>query len=96
MRKVMKIGLVSIITMWAASAFAFTSTGVVESVSTAKNEIRIRNGDAYRFPSDVDLSQIKPGQKVHVSWDSQNPTRLSITENSSIWLLKANTIRSAN
>lgn len=96
MRKIFNVGIVTILTMWAASAFAFTSTGVVESVSTTKNEIRIRNGDAYQFPSDIDLSHIKPGQKVHVSWDSQNPTRLNISDNNSIWLLKATTIRTAN
>ncbi|MFC6487072.1 DUF1344 domain-containing protein [Nitratireductor sp. GCM10026969] len=69
-----------------ASAGTFTSTGVIESVNTKTNTVRIRDGDAYRLPTHVDLSGLTAGQRVHVSWDSQNPSSTDDRHNSDEWI----------
>jgi len=69
-----------------ASADTFTSTGVIESISTKTNTVRIRNGDAYRLPADVDLSGLTAGQRVQVSWDSQDPSSVDESGSSDEWL----------
>lgn len=57
-----------------ASAGSFESTGYIESVNGSANTIRIRGGDAYKLPAGVDVSQFQAGQRVHVSWNNQNPS----------------------
>jgi len=81
-----------------ASADTFTSTGVIESVSTKTNTIRLRNGDAYRLPADVDLSGLAAGQRVQVSWDSQNPSSVdkSGSNDEWVWMLDATGIARVN
>lgn len=64
-------GVASLVELWTASAFAFTSCGTLESESPSRNEIRIRDGVAYRLPAQTYLSGFKAGQKVHVFWDNQ-------------------------
>lgn len=95
MRTIISLGVASLAALWTSSAFAFTSTGTLERVTPTQNEVRLRNGDAYRLPSQVDLSGYTAGQRVHVSWDSQNPSVLSIGGNRYIRLLDATSIRPA-
>lgn len=95
MRTIMSLGVVSLVALGVSSAFAFTSTGTLESVTPSRNEVRIRNGDAYRLPAHVDLSGYRAGQRVHVSWDNQNPSSLSEGRDRYIWLLDAMSIRPA-
>ncbi|MGC0054731.1 DUF1344 domain-containing protein [Brucella pituitosa] len=95
MRIITSLGVASLVGLWAASALAFTSTGILESVTPSRNEVRIRNGDAYRLPADTDLSGLKVGQKVHVFWDNQEPSTLSEGKDRYIRLLNATSIRPA-
>ena len=95
MRTIISLGVASLVALGAPSAFAFTSTGTLESVTPSRNEVRIRNGDAYRLPAHVDLTGYRAGQRVHVSWDSQNPSRLSVGKDKFIHLLNATGIRPA-
>lgn len=96
MRTIISLGVASLVALWASSAFAFTSTGIVESVTPSRNEVRIRNGDAYRLPDHVDLSGYRAGQRVHVSWDRQNPSVLTVGGDRYIRLLDATSIRPAD
>lgn len=95
MRTIISLGVASLVSLWTSSAFAFTSTGTVESVTPVRNEVRLRNGDAYRLPSHVDLSDYKAGQLVHVSWDRQNPSAINIGKEQQAWLIDATGIRPA-
>ena len=95
MRTIISLGVASLVALGAPSAFAFTSTGTLESVTPSRNEVRIRNGDAYRLPAHVDLSGYRAGQRVHVSWDTQNPSTLSEGGDQYIRLLDATSIRPA-
>jgi hypothetical protein len=62
----------------ATSSHAFTSEGTIESVNPADNEIRIVNGDAYRLPQHVDVRGLKPGQRVQVNWENQQPSTINV------------------
>src|SRR5690606_5900963 len=55
--------LVSVASIGTASAF--TSTGVLESVDTVSNTVKIRNGDAYKLPASADLSGFQAGERVN-------------------------------
>lgn len=55
-----------------ASAGSFVSTGIVESVNAPSNTVRIQGGDIYKLPADVNAAQFHAGQRVNVSWNSQN------------------------
>lgn len=81
-----------------ASAGTFTSTGVIESLSSKANTVHLRNGDAYQLPAHVDLSGLTAGQRVHVSWDRQTPSSIDDPRNSdeTIRLLDATGIQRAN
>jgi hypothetical protein len=96
MRSTISLGVASLAALWASSAFAFTSTGILESVTPSQNQVRLQNGDAYRLPSEVDLSGYRAGQRVHVSWDRQNPSVLSVGGDQDVRLLDAMNIRSAD
>lgn len=96
MRTTVSLGVASAMLLWAASALAHTSSGTLESVDVARQEVRIRNGDAYRLPNDFDLSEFKVGQKVQVSWDSQNPSVVRVGRDQFIGLLYATSIRAAD
>lgn len=61
-----------------ASAGSFVSTGVVESVNGSANTIRIQGGDVYKLPADVNVEQFQAGQRVNVSWNSQNVRSIGI------------------
>lgn len=69
-----------------ASADTFTATGVIESLNAKANTVRIRNGDVYRLPAHVDLSGLTPGQRVHVSWNPQDPSSIDDPRNSDEWI----------
>ncbi|MDZ5699473.1 DUF1344 domain-containing protein [Chelativorans sp. M5D2P16] len=76
-----------------ASASSFTSTGVIANMNDKTNTVWLRNGDAYRLPASIDLSGFKPGQRVHVSWNAQNPSSIDgRNSDESIWLLDATEI----
>jgi hypothetical protein len=62
----------------ATGSHAFTSEGTIESVNPAGNEIRIVNGDAYRLPQHVDVTGLKPGQRVQVTWENQQPSTINV------------------
>lgn len=81
-----------------ASAGTFTSTGVVESINSKANTLRLRNGDAYRLPANADLSGLTRGQRVHVSWNAQNPSSIDDDRHNGeqIWQLDATGIQHAN
>ncbi|MGH6763456.1 MAG: DUF1344 domain-containing protein [Phyllobacterium sp.] len=59
-----------------ASAGAFTATGVIESLNAKANTIRLVDGNSYQLPADVNLSGLTAGQRVNVTWDSQNPSSI--------------------
>jgi len=75
----------------ATAAFAYKSTGIVESVDG--NQIKLEGGDAFRFPSSVDLSGIKVGQKVQVDWQDQNPEAVDVGRDDVYWLLDATGVK---
>ncbi len=80
-----------------ASAGTFTSTGVIDHINTKSNTIQLRNGDAYRLPAHVDSSSLTVGERVHVSWNSQNPSSIDngLNGDESIWKLDATRIERA-
>ncbi|GGA81438.1 hypothetical protein GCM10011385_39590 [Nitratireductor aestuarii] len=73
-----------------SQASAFTAIGTVEAVSG--HEVIIRNGDAYRLPANYDLSHIKAGQKVAVTWQSQTPDIMDLGEENYVRVLDATEI----
>lgn len=81
-----------------ASAGTFTSTGVIESLNTKTKTVRIQDGDAYRLPAHVDISGLTPGQRVHVSWNAQNPSSTDHRSGSDewVWVFEATGIERAN
>ncbi|MGV0908475.1 DUF1344 domain-containing protein [Martelella sp. FOR1707] len=77
-------------------ASAFTSAGVIESVNPQNNIIRLRDGDAYKLPAHVDISNLRPGDQVSVDWETQNPSSIDGRgSDETIWLLKATGIKHA-
>ncbi|MCG6114027.1 MAG: hypothetical protein MEQ84_02415 [Mesorhizobium sp.] len=76
-----------------SSAFAFTSTGTIESVTPSLNEIRIVNGDAYSLPTHLDVSRFTPGQRVEVTWETQHSSTINVGGEHYIQLLDATGIR---
>src|SRR5690606_24525969 len=95
MRTTISLGVILLAAMGAPNASAFTSTGTLERVTPSRNEVRLRDGDAYRLPAHIDLSGYRAGEKVHVSWDSQDPSILSEGSDEYIRLLDATSIRAA-
>lgn len=90
------IGATAVIAPTLASAGSFTSTGYIASVNPHANTLRIAGGDAYRLPADVDVSQFRPGDRVHVTWDSQNPKVVGVGGGNAIAGIEATGIQSAN
>jgi hypothetical protein len=79
-----------------ASAGSFESTGYIESVNSSANTLRIRGGDAYKLPADVDVSQFRAGQRVYVSWNTQNPKLVDFDSGRNIAGVEATGIRAAH
>jgi hypothetical protein len=78
-----------------ASAGSFESTGYIESVNRFTNTMLIRGGDAYRLPANIDLSQFRTGQRVHVSWNTQNPDFVDLGGDTYIRSMAATGLRAA-
>lgn len=93
MRSIITLAAASFVAIWTSNAFAFTSTGTVESINPIRNELRLSNGDTYRLPTHVDLSSFKVGQRVHLSWGAQNPSVINIGKDQQGWHLDAMGIR---
>lgn len=81
-----------------AAAETFTSVGVIEAMNSKAKTIRLRNGDAYRLPEHIDVSGLKPGQQVHVSWEAQNPSNIGDGKggDETVWLFDASEISHIN
>jgi len=73
-----------------AEASAFTSIGTVEAV--VGHEVIIQDGDVYRLPANYDLSRIRAGQKVAVTWQSQNPSVIDLGDENYAKVLDASAI----
>lgn len=89
------LALIFVGTVAASHVHAFTSTGVIEAVNPNSREVRILNGDSYYFPTTVDLSTFRPGQRVHVIWSVQNPSIVNSAGEQYIKRLEAVDIRLA-
>lgn len=57
-----------------ASAAEFSTTGVVEDFNAATKTVQLKNGDAYKLPSNTDLNGLSVGQKVRINWSAQSPS----------------------
>ena len=79
-----------------ATAASFEGTGYIESMNSSANTLRIRGGDAYKLPSHVALSQFQTGQRVSISWNSQNPTYVDYGSDNYVNGVEATGIRAAH
>lgn len=79
-----------------AVAGSFTATGTIANLNTMARTVRLADGDSYRLPADVDLSGLSVGQKVSVTWASQQPNSLDLRRDVTIFELEATDIKTVN
>lgn len=96
MRTFLSAAIAAVTLLSASSAFAFTSTGTIGTVTPSRHQIRLVNGDVYRLPAHIDLSRFAPGQRVHVTWQTQNPSTNDLGGDRYIKLLDATDVRHAD
>lgn len=96
MRMILAVAASALVAPTLASAGSFESTGYIESINGSANTLRIRGGDAYQLPAGVDVSQFQPGQRVHVSWNSQNPSTVVVGGDHYVAGVQATGIRAAH
>jgi len=73
-----------------AEASAFTTIGTVEAVSG--HEVIIQEGDVFRLPASYDLANIRAGQKVAITWQSQQPQFIELGDENFAKVLDASAI----
>lgn len=63
---------VTLATLIAGSAFAATVTHTVKAMDAAKHTLTLDDGQTYQFPAGYDLSKVKAGEKVTVTFETKN------------------------
>lgn len=90
MKKYIVAAIAAMLASAATEASAFTSIGKVQAITG--HMVVIQDGDAYRLPAEFDLSHIKVGQKVAVTWQSQDPGIIEVGNESFVKVLDATDI----
>jgi Cu/Ag efflux protein CusF len=72
MRKVI-LPLVSAMLLASASvAFAASASGTIKSIDQSSMRLTLDNGQTFSVPASVDVSKLKEGQKVNVTYSEEN------------------------
>lgn len=72
MRKVL-LPLASAVLFASASvAFAADASGTIKSIDKSNMSLTLDNGNTYELPSSVDLSNLKEGQKVSLTYSEED------------------------
>ena len=53
----------------AMAAGATTTTGTIKTIDTAHRVITLADGSSYRLKKGLDMTTLKTGEKVSVSWE---------------------------
>jgi hypothetical protein len=53
-------------------AFAADTTGVIKLIEATKHEVVLEKGLTYVFPTKVDLTKVKVGEKVKITFEHKN------------------------
>lgn len=93
MKRILLSALTAALMFSASEASAFTSTGYVLAVNG--NEFWIWGGDVYQLPQDQDLSWIRIGQRVNVTWSMQTPGTIDLNNDDYVNLLHASSVTPA-
>src|SRR5690606_32372431 len=93
MKRILLSALTAALMFSASEASAFTSTGYVLAV--IGNEFWIWGGDVYQLPHDQDLSWIRIGQRVNVTWSMQTPGTIDLNNDDYVNLLHASRVTPA-
>ncbi len=62
--------LAVLMTVAASSVFAASVTDKVKSMDTATYSVTLENDEMYIFPSDYDLSALKAGEEVEITFEA--------------------------
>lgn len=54
------------------AAFAADVTGAIKTIDAKKHELVLDNGQSYMLPMKADLSKLKVGEKVKVTFTTKN------------------------
>lgn len=55
----------------ATMAFGADVTGAIKSIDDKKHEVVLDNGETYIFPNKMDLSKLKAGEKVKITFKTK-------------------------
>lgn len=72
MKKFNTSALAVFITLAAGSAFAANTTHTVKSVDEKTHTVMLENGNAYIFKATYDLTKVKVGEKVDITYETKN------------------------
>jgi hypothetical protein len=80
----------------ATFAAGFTTYGKIESLNAKAKTVYLANSNSFRLPAGVDLSSFSAGQTVKITWETQNPSSISLGGDRTIFELKATGISAVN
>lgn len=72
MNRLTSLSAALLATLVAGSALAATATSTVKSMDASKRTVTMDNGQTYQVPAGMDLSMVKPGEKVKVTYETKN------------------------
>jgi len=68
MKKILTPMVAGFVMFAAAFAFAADATDTIKAIDAATRTITLNDGKAYAFPAEVDISKVKVGDKVKVTF----------------------------
>lgn len=71
MRKVLLPLTTALLFASASVAFAADASGTIKSIDKSNMSLTLDNGNTYELPSTIDLSNLKEGQKVKVTYSDE-------------------------
>lgn len=72
MKKLIIPAVAATLMAFGASAYAASATGMIKSIDTVKDTIVLSDGSVYSVPATVKMGQFKVGEKVTVTYQTQN------------------------
>ena len=70
MKRLLIPALAALMTLSASGVFAASATDTIKSIDTVTYTVTLNDGQVFTFPSDYDLSALKAGDEVEITFNA--------------------------